>query len=157
MRTTLVPGHPYSASMASSPYSAARLLADARVRYLLCGSGVAMLYLGTFALLEVTARAWGYAVWFVIAQAVAISVAFPLYRTWVFASRGSLGSDALRFASVWGTSLLVSAMSLPLLVEVAGLDPVVAQLLAVVGAAGGSYLGHRFISFRHQHEQAHHP
>ena len=143
--------HPYASCMTSLP---ARLLADPRVRYLLCGSGVAALYLSTFAVLEVAAPSLGYVVWFVVAQVVAICVAFPLYRTWVFASRGSLGSDAVRFGGVWGTSLVVSAISLPLLVEVAGLDPAVAQLVAVVGCSVGSYLGHRFFSFRHRPEHA---
>lgn len=147
----LRPEDPYPQEVTSALDLPRRLMVDPRVRYLLCGSAVALIYLGTFTGLELTAPRWGYVAWFSVAQVVAISVAFPLYRTWVFASRGSLRADALRFGGVWGTSLVLSAISLPLLVELVGLDPAVAQLLAVVCSAGWSYVGHRFVTFRQRH------
>lgn len=125
-------------------------LADHRVRYLLAGGSIAVLYLGLFASLAALEPRWHYLAYFAIAQAVTISVAFPVYRTWVFESRGSLVTDLRRFLGVWSLSLVGSLLSLPLLVTVLGLDPVVAQVLAVVVLSFASYAGHRYVSFSHR-------
>ncbi len=132
------------------PASLARLLADPRVKYLIAGGTVAASYLIIF-----VALSWGvpklhYYLAFAIAQVIAISIAFPLYRRYVFASTGSIRGDLPRFISVWAASLCISAAGLPLLVELVGVHPVPAQVLLVVLVAGGSYLGHRFVSFPHR-------
>lgn len=120
------------------------------MRYLLAGGSIAALYLAVFTAAVLLRPAWHYFASFAVAQVVTIAVAFPVYRRWVFLSRGSLLGDWARFLSVWATSLIGSAVSLPLLVDVLGMQPVPAQVIAVVVLSIGSYLGHRFVSFRHR-------
>ncbi len=110
------------------------------------------LYLLVFAGVALARPSWHYYVVFAIAQAVTIGVAFPLYRTWVFASRGRLRGDLTRFSGVWWVTMIGSALSLPLLVDVFGLRPLAAQVLAIAALALANYLGHRFVSFRHVHD-----
>jgi putative flippase GtrA len=127
-----------------------QLLADERIRYLVCGAVVAVTYLSAFAAFSYGFPRWGYFLVFALAQALAITVAFPLYRRFVFASTGSWHGDLRRFLSVWGVSLVVSAAGLPLLVELVGVSPVVSQVILVAVVAVGSFLGHRYFSFKHR-------
>jgi putative flippase GtrA len=126
-------------------------LGDERGRYLLAGGSGALLYLGMFALgLHLWPRV-GY-LWIVLlAQAVLLSVAFPVYRRFVFRSHGRVHTDFLRFLSVWSGGLFASFVGVPFLVEAFGLPPLVSQVAAVVIVAVLSYLGHSFVSFRHRH------
>lgn len=91
---------------------------------------------------------WHYMVSTVFAQVAPIPVAFPLYRGLVFRSRGTPWRDFLRFASVWGSGMIAPILGAPLLVEGLHVDPVLTQVLITVVVAIGSYLGHRFFSFR---------
>lgn len=91
---------------------------------------------------------WHYMVAILVAQAITIACAFPAYRSLVFQSHGSLWSDFLRFLSVWASGAVAGIVATPFLVEVFGMHPLVAQVLAIVVIAIASYLGHRFFSFR---------
>lgn len=123
------------------------LLRDERVRYLIAGSGVVGLYLGLFVTGTLVLPDVHYWYVFVVAQTVAFSTAFVVYRSWVFGSLGSFRRDLVRFAGVWSTNLVAGAVALPALVELAGLHPAVSQVIAVVALSVSSYLGHRFFSF----------
>jgi putative flippase GtrA len=126
-------------------------LADHRGRYLLAGGSGAVLYLGMFALGLYLWPHVGY-LWIVLlAQAVLISIAFPVYRRFVFRSHGRIRTDFLRFLSVWSGGLFASFVGVPFLVEAFGVPPLAGQVGAVVIVAVLSYLGHRFVSFRQRH------
>jgi putative flippase GtrA len=84
------------------------------------------------------------------AQVVTISCAFPAYRVLVFRSHGRVLGDFWRFLSVWSGGLVASFLGTPFLVELFGMPPLAAQIVAVVVVALGSYLGHKFFSFRHR-------
>ncbi|WP_431473297.1 hypothetical protein [Ornithinimicrobium sp. W1665] len=45
-------------------------------------------------------------------------------------------------------------MATPALVELAGIAPLPAQVVAIAVVAVGSYLGHRYVSFRHRDRTA---
>ncbi|CAQ00750.1 GtrA family protein [Clavibacter sepedonicus] len=79
--------------------------------------------------------------------AVAILVAFLLYRRFVFRVRGHVLRDLARFVSVYAVSITLNAVSLPLLVSF-GVERLVAQALIVVAITVISYVGHRWFSFR---------
>jgi putative flippase GtrA len=83
-----------------------------------------------------------------IAQIIAIAVAFPLYRAFVFASTGSLRSDFLRFLGVWMGGAIAGVVATPLLVEIFGVDPFWAQVAAILVISVASFLSHRFFTFR---------
>jgi putative flippase GtrA len=68
----------------------------------------------------------------------------------VFRSHGRVLGDFWRFLSVWSGGLVASFLGTPFLVELFGMPPLAAQIVAVVVVALGSYLGHKFFSFRHR-------
>ncbi len=84
----------------------------------------------------------------VTAQVLTISLAFPAYRHWVFAPGADWGKDLARFVSVWSIGAVAGLVLTPLLVELARWHPMWAQVLALAVVAGGSYLSHRYFTFR---------
>ena len=123
-----------------------RALEREEVRYLVVAGSVAAFYLSVVALL--LAISVQYMIAILIAQAVTISMAFPTYRRLIFRSAGPWRRDLPRFVGVWAGGFLAGVVATPALVELAGLDPLLAQVIAVVAVAVLSYLGHRFVSFR---------
>jgi putative flippase GtrA len=120
--------------------------ANEQIRYLLVAGTTTLLYLGLLAALLATGLPYMVAI--LIAQAVIISVAFPTYRRLIFRSTRPWRQDLPRFVGVWGGGFVAGLVATPLLVELAGIPPLPAQVLAVVVVAVLSYLGHRYISFR---------
>jgi putative flippase GtrA len=128
------------------PGPAGALLRTEQGRYLVVAGTTALGYLGLVA--AGLAAGLPYLLAIAAAQLVTIAVAFPAYRSLVFASRGRWGADLWRFLSVWSSGMLAGFVATPLLVEVVGLAPLLAQVLAIVVVSVGSYLGHRYVSFR---------
>lgn len=125
-----------------------RLVGLQQVRYLLVAGTTSLGYLGLVA--AGLALGWHYMIAIAVAQAITIACAFPAYRTLVFASRGPWRTDFARFLSVWSSGMVAGFVATPLLVEVLGMPPLLAQVVAIVVVAVGSYLGHRYFSFRHR-------
>lgn len=119
-----------------------------QVRYLLVAGTTSLVYLGILAALLTTPLHYFVAI--LLAQALIISAAFPAYRTLIFRSRGPWIPDLVRFLGVWSSGAVAGVVATPLLVELLGWHPLVAQVVAIVVVAVLSYLGHRFISFRHK-------
>jgi putative flippase GtrA len=100
------------------------------VRYVLTGGVASAVYYAVFAagwLVSVPYLAMA-----VIANLVTAVVTFPLYRRGVFRSSGPWVPAFLRFYAVCLWSLGSNLIGLPLLVEVAGLPVLLAQLLMIV-------------------------
>lgn len=116
-----------------------------QIRYLAVAGTTTLAYLG---LLAVLLTVLPYMAAILVAQAAIISIAFPTYRRLIFRSRQPWRRDLPRFVSVWGGGFVAGLVATPLLVELAGMPPLPAQVLAVVVVAVLSYLGHRYISFR---------
>jgi putative flippase GtrA len=116
-----------------------------QIRYLAVAGSTTLVYLGLLAALLTVLP---YMLAILVAQAVIISVAFPTYRRLIFRSTRPWRQDLPRFVGVWGGGFLAGVVATPLLVELVGMPPLPAQVLAVVVVAVLSYLGHRFISFR---------
>ena len=125
-----------------------RLFVDQRIRYLSVGGTVSGLYLGVFTIVSLLFPGVHYLYVLAIAQVVAISVAFPLYRGFVFKSRGGILGDLARFLSVWVGNLILGAIGLTFLVQVVGLHQIPAQFIAVAAVSVLSFLAHRTFSFR---------
>lgn len=122
------------------------------IRYLVVAgcTSVGYLVLVTLGL----AVGWHYMVAILVAQVITIAAAFPAYRGLVFESRGAVWGDFVRFLSVWSSGAIAGVVATPFLVEVFGMHPLVAQVLAIVVIAVASYLGHRYFSFRERQERA---
>ncbi|MEO6018620.1 MAG: GtrA family protein [Knoellia sp.] len=116
-------------------------------RYLVVAGTTQVGYLA-LVVLGYVVMGWHYMIAILVAQVITIAAAFPAYRHVIFASQGRVRTDFVRFISVWASGAAAGVVLTPLLVEGFGMNPVVAQVLAIVVVAGGSYLGHRFFSFR---------
>ena len=123
-----------------------RLWARKGIRYLVVAGCTQVVYLGTFSLGLLAG--WHYMIAFAVAQVVTIAAAFPAYRTIVFESSGRVWSDFVRFLGVWASGAFAGILLTPALVEIAGMPPLPAQIIAIAIVAVGSFLGHHFFSFR---------
>ena len=123
-----------------------RLWARKGIRYLVVAGCTQVVYLGTFSLGLLAG--WHYMIAIAVAQVVTIAAAFPAYRTIVFESSGRVWSDFVRFLGVWASGAIAGILLTPALVEIAGMPPLPAQIIAIAIVAVGSFLGHHFFSFR---------
>jgi putative flippase GtrA len=126
-----------------------RLLATEAVRFLLVGATNTVVGYLLYSLLWVTVgHVIGYLGSLYGSYAVAIVLAFFLYRKFVFRVKGHAWLDFVRFQGVYIVSLVINTLALPLLVEVVKLSPLVAQAVIVIVTTLTSYVGHKFFSFR---------
>lgn len=116
------------------------------IKYFCAAGGVMVFYLTLYSVGVLVGV--HYFVSILFAQVAAISIAFPLYRNVVFASKGKVLADFAKFLSVWATGALAGLLATPLLVEVWGVEPITAQVVSVVVVGVGSFLAHKFFSFR---------
>ena len=80
--------------------------------------------------------------------------AAPTYRAQVFRSDGRILPQFATFLGVWWTGVAMSFVGVPLLVEGAGLRPLPAQVIVLVGVVTMSFLSHRGLTFRAPQDQA---
>ena len=127
----------------------AALIADQRVRFLAIGAFNTAFAFVVFAVLQIlVGSAVGYLVVLLFAHVVGVLEAFVVYRLTVFRVRGNVLQDLVRFETVYLVALAVNLALLPLLVEVVGLEVLVAQGVIVVVTSLLSFFGHRDFSFR---------
>lgn len=128
------------------PTWAQRMLRVQGIRYITVAGATATYYLSLVAL--GMWFGWHYFLAILTAQAITIATAFPVYRKFVFESRGRLVPDFFRFLSVWLTGLIAGLAITPLLVELLSWPAFEAQVVAVAAIGIGSFAGHRWFSFR---------
>jgi putative flippase GtrA/4-amino-4-deoxy-L-arabinose transferase-like glycosyltransferase len=132
-----------------------RLANDQRVRFLAVGGVNTVVGYAIFALVSqwvLRDVPFGYLAALVISYAIALVLAFFLYRSFVFKVTGSSVRDFVRFTSVYAVSIAINLAVLPLLVEMAHVSPLIAQAVILVITTLISYVGHRFFSFRRPEE-----
>lgn len=126
-----------------------RLFRDRRIAFLAVGVTNTIVGFAWFALFDITVgQLWGYMVTLLFAHVASVLCAFVLYRRLVFRVRGHVWADLMRFEMVYLLALGINAVLLPLLVEFAHLEPIVAQALIVFVTTLVSYFGHSRFSFR---------
>lgn len=128
------------------------------VRYLLVGGFNAGFGYGLFALLNWRMRGVGpysYMYAAVLANFIAITVAFLGYKWFVFKTRGNYLIEWIRCFGVYGTSMLIGLAGLPILVTLLRprlRDPELASYLAAAImtsiTVAFSFFGHKNVSFR---------
>jgi putative flippase GtrA len=116
-----------------------------QIRYLAVAGTTTLAYLGLLS--GGLAIGLHYMVAIVLALVAHVAIAFPAHRRFVFGPGGGLRRDFVRFLSVWSTGAVAGLVGTPLLVELVGLQPLIAQVIVIVVVAVGSYLGHRYFSF----------
>lgn len=128
-----------------------RLSADQRVRFLAVGATNTVVGYGLYAALTIWVFAtapFGYLASLIISYACAVTLAFVLYRRFVFVVTGRVAGDFVRFLSVYAVSIGINILALPLLVEVLTVPALVAQAVILVVTTIVSYVGHKLFSFR---------
>jgi putative flippase GtrA len=82
-----------------------------------------------------------------IAQAVSLCFAFATYKLGVFRTRGNIAREFGAFSSFYLFNYAANWAALPLLVELAAIPPVLAQLGFTAVLIVGSYFWHSRVSF----------
>jgi putative flippase GtrA len=134
-----------------------QLLDRTKVRFFLIGAwNTAFGYIVFWVLYGVFARVFSvryfaYTAAQVVGWVIAVANAYLLHRTVTFRST-TRGREAvlefLRFMQTYIAMFFVGLVLLPFLVEIAGLGPRIAALVATAIGVVLSYVGHRFITFR---------
>ena len=126
------------------------LIAREEFRFLVVGGINTVVGYALFALLQLTAgHVIGYLGSLYLSYALAVTLAFVLHRRFTFrVTSGSVVRDFARFIGVYVVALALNTVVLPLLVELAGWNPLVAQAVCVVITTLVSYFGHKLFSFR---------
>jgi len=128
-----------------------RLARDQRTRFLAVGATntlVGYLVFSAFTVWVFADVHLGYLLSLALSYAVGITLAFVLYRRFVFPVHGHVVRDFARFVSVYLVAIGINAAALPLLVEVALVPPLLAQLLILAVTTLLSFFGHKKFSFR---------
>lgn len=132
----------------SSRAALSGLLARREARYLLVGGVNTVVGFGLFAGFHALWGGWlPYPLILIPTYAVGISFAFTTQRLLVFRVRGTLGRDYARFALVQSSGMVLNAVLLAVIVELAGVPVVPAQAIALAVVVVLTYLGHLRFSF----------
>lgn len=83
-----------------------------------------------------------------IAQLVCLCFAFTTYKLAVFRTRGNLLQEFATFASFYLANYAANWLALPLLVELGGVPPIVAQTGFTIVVIVGSWYWHNRVTFR---------
>lgn len=102
---------------------------------------------GSFLLLLDLFSEFDYWLALVTSHIVGSSVAFFLYRRYVFRAVGNLLWDFLRFQSAYVFALILNIMILFLLADILGWRVEIAQLFALLLVAGATFFTHKFFTF----------
>jgi putative flippase GtrA len=127
-------------------------------RYLLVGGWNTLFGYGCFALLTALLDPrikYGYVVASIIANLIAPTVAFLGYKWFVFKTKGNYLREWFRCLTVYGGSMLISIILLPMIVfglrkmtALTNAAPYVAGALIMGASVVYSFLGHKHYSFR---------
>jgi len=120
------------------------------LRYLLAGVANTAFGLAIYPLLlwSVPAFHTHYLVALALAQAISLCFAFTTYKIGVFRTRGNVAREFGAFSSFYLFNYAANWAALPLLVELAGVPPVLAQLGFTALLIVGSWFWHSRVTFR---------
>ena len=120
------------------------------LRFLVAGAANTMFGLGIYPLLLWSSDALHhhYLLALGIAQAVSLCFAFATYKLGVFRSRGNLAREFGAFSGFYLFNYAANWAALPLLVEIAGLPPAIAQLGFTALLIICSWFWHNHVTFR---------
>ena len=119
------------------------------IRYLLAGGWNTVFGVGLYtAVYELWGTSGNYLFWAVLVNILAITNAFLCYEFFVFRTKGNFLREYLKCYLVYGAGALLGLAGLFLLVSIAGMNPVRANILITGITVILSYFGHKYFSFR---------
>jgi putative flippase GtrA len=122
---------------------------DRPLRFLAAGAVNTGFGLAIFPLLLWSSR-WlhqHYMIALLIAQACSVTFAFVAYRVALSAAKGGIAKQFGLFSTYYLVNYLLNWGALPLLVEVGGIPPIIAQLGFTIVMIVGSYFWHSRVTF----------
>ncbi|WP_447725251.1 GtrA family protein [Sphingomonas koreensis] len=124
--------------------------ADRPLRFAAAGAANTVFGLGIYPLLlwSVPAFHTHYLIALGIAQAVSLCFAFTTYKLGVFRTRGNIAREFGAFASFYLVNYVANWITLPILVEIGGVPPVIAQLGFAFVIIVTSWFWHSRVTFR---------
>ncbi|MEA3079909.1 MAG: hypothetical protein QOF05_1317 [Sphingomonadales bacterium] len=123
---------------------------DRPLRFLVAGAVNTGFGLAIFPLLLWSSR-WlhhHYMIALLIAQACSVTFAFGAYRIALSRAKGDMARQFGLFSTYYLVNYLLNWAALPLLVEVGGIPPIIAQLGFTIIMIVGSYFWHSRVTFR---------
>lgn len=86
----------------------------------------------------------------VVSNIISITNAYICYKLFVFKTKGNILKEYLKCYVVYGLSMLLGLLLLYVLVDIAGLNPVIANVISVLLLTIVSFIGHRYYSFKNK-------
>jgi len=120
------------------------------LRFVLVGAWNTLFWYGTFTGLYWATRPFGvhYLVVLFATHWISLTNAYLCHKYLVFRAMGKISlAEYFRFSLVYAFAFVVNLVTLPLLTNFAGLNPVIAQGLIVAGTVAMSFFGHSNFSF----------
>ncbi|WP_235537031.1 GtrA family protein [Sphingomonas sp. Root241] len=124
--------------------------AERPLRFLLAGAANTAFGLAIYPLLlwSVPAFHTHYLIALGVAQAISLCFAFATYKIGVFRTRGNLAREFGTFSGFYLFNYAANWAALPLLVELGGVPPIIAQLGFTALLILGSWFWHSRVTFR---------
>lgn len=124
--------------------------AERPLRFMLAGAANTAFGLAIYPLLlwSVPAFHAHYLIALAVAQAISLCFAFATYKLGVFRTRGNVAREFGAFSSFYLFNYAANWAALPLLVELGGVPPIVAQLGFTAALILGSWFWHSRVTFR---------
>ena len=124
--------------------------AERPLRFMLAGAANTAFGLAIYPLLlwSVPAFHAHYLIALAVAQAISLCFAFATYKLGVFRTRGNVAREFGAFSSFYLFNYVANWAALPLLVELGGVPPIVAQLGFTAALILGSWFWHSRVTFR---------
>ena len=145
--------HPESVFSIFIKHLALRWRQSEPARFAIVGAYNALFGLAIFALLHQALHGHlHYLVILPIAHVFAVINAFIGHRLWTYRVQGNLLIDFLRFNVSYLGLLVLGMIAMPLLVNGAGVHPIVASAMTLVLTTLASFFAHKYISFRRKNE-----
>lgn len=120
-----------------------------KIDYLLVGGINTVIGLSAFPALYFLTKPYQlhYIVVLAISQVFCVTVAFFTNKHLVFRTQGNHLSEYLKFSAFYSAYFVINLIVMPILVEVAGMNPVKSQILISIGIIISSYFWHSKITF----------
>jgi putative flippase GtrA len=121
---------------------------EQKFKFLLAGIWNTIFGFGLFTALFYLLPAVHYLIIAIISTVIGTTNAYISYKFFVFRTKGNYLKEYLRFYVVYGVAIALNLVTLPIMVEILHIHPVVAQGLSIFITFLVSYNGHKHFSFK---------
>ena len=120
------------------------------IRYIITGIWNTVFGILVYALLIKLLGENHYILLAVVSNIISITNAYICYKLFVFKTKGNILKEYLKCYVVYGLSMLLGLLLLYVFVDIAGLNPVTANIISVLLLTIVSFVGHRYYSFKNK-------